>query len=137
MIATSPSKQEIAGLFTAASSAPHRELLPDSIRRDPVGVLARRHVQPFDRLEQRLAAQLEGLVVYREYKLGAGIVGHTPCLLRGAMRTDPGIVCADWHYRQVEGLRPTHVPEDGGHRRIAAEQDTVAAAFDGVSVVCA
>ena len=65
------------------------ELLADLMHCHAVGVAGGGFADSLDGLEIGLAAEIEGLVVDGEEKLGAGVLGHLPSLLGVAVRTDP------------------------------------------------
>jgi len=98
---------------------------------------AGRDEEPFDRLPQRLIAQLESTVVHWNHKLRPDVVGHCKGLLGIAVCSYPRVVSAYGHDRQVHLLRGADLAEQIRKSRVASENDAAPSGFDQISVVSA
>src|SRR6266545_2168598 len=78
------------------------ECLADFAKGDPLRCLFKCCLEPFDWFAQWLETEAESLMMHRHDKLGAGGVCHFNRLLRRAMRSDPRIVSADRHDREID-----------------------------------
>src|SRR5580693_2139577 len=103
-----------------------RHLLPDALNPDPLRLSPRRAIKPFDRFLPRLAAQSESLMMHGQKHLSPRVVAHLPGLLRRAVITNPGVVCAHRHDRQIDAPRTSQRPKRRRGRRIATEQNPIA-----------
>jgi hypothetical protein len=77
------------------------KLLADIVERHAIGMTSGRGLHSLDRLQIRLAAQRERLVVNREEEFAPRFLGHLPSLFRCAVIADPGVVRAHRHNRQI------------------------------------
>src|SRR5258706_15537271 len=111
------------------------EFLADAAYRDALGPAPRRRIEALDRLEQRLAAQLEGLMMNGNEALGAGVISHLPGLLRRAMKANPRIVRADGHDCEVHGPGGANGPKRGSDCRFAGTQNPYPPVINQISVI--
>ena len=104
---------------------------------DAFGLSAQRVLEAFDRFAQRFEAEPERLMMNRHDEPGASGICHFNRLLGRAMRSDPRIVSADRHDREIEWVVLTQFGEAFRKRCVARKKDPPAISFDNVSVVAA
>lgn len=78
------------------------EFLADAVNRNTVGMIGGGLLEALDRFAEGLARELECLMMHRQEEFRAGVITHAPRLLRRAMKTDPRIIGADRHDRQID-----------------------------------
>src|SRR3954454_12966675 len=113
------------------------KILADAVERDAVRLISRGGVEARDRLEVRLTAERERLMVHRQDELGPGVVCHLPRLLGCAVVVDPWVVRANGHDGQIEWPRTPHRAEGRRNGSVAAEENAAASHVDGVVVIAA
>ena len=113
------------------------ESLADFANGNPFGRLFECCFEPFDWFAQRFEAQPESLMMHRHDESRAGGVRHLNCLLRCAMRSDPGIVCADGHDRQIDRAVLMQVGEAIRQRGVPSENNAPSISLQKIAVVTA
>src|SRR2546428_12369282 len=78
------------------------KFLADIADGDSLGTIAGGRMEALDWLEERLPAELEGLMMHRHEAGGARVVAHPPGLLGRAVIVDPRVIGADRHDGQVD-----------------------------------
>jgi hypothetical protein len=76
-------------------------------------------------------------MMHRHDESRAGGVRHLDCLLGCAMRSDPRIVCADGHDREIDGAVLTQVGKTVRQRRVPSEKNAPSISLQKIAVVTA
>jgi hypothetical protein len=104
----------------------------DAFRRSFEGCL-----EPLDWFAQWFETEPESLMMHRHDELGAGAIRHLDCLLRGAMRPDPGIVRADRHDREIDRAVLTQAGKTVRQCGVPGKKDAPPIALQKIAVVAA
>ena len=112
------------------------ERLETALQKEPERIALRKS-ETFDRFAKWLDAQTKRLVMHRHEIPNAGRITHRDHLLGIGMHSDPRIIRADAHDRQIIWTVITQSRKRIGKCRVAAENEAAPVAFDNVSVVAA
>src|SRR5262245_7143605 len=100
---------------------------------DPFGFNTR--FQTLNRLARAFPPKGKRLEMHRQEMPGPGIVRHPHGLFRGAMRTDPGTVGANWHNHCLKRTAVLQRPERLRPGRVAAEKNALSFARNQIAII--
>ena len=124
------------GTSCGRSGANH-ERLADLPQPETIALFAERVLRSFERLGDRLPAQLKGAVVNRHEHTRSRGIRHRHRLLRCAVIANPGIVGADRHDGGIEGAEAAMGLEYGCLCRVSANEQPAPLALDDEAGVAA
>ena len=106
------------------------EGLANARERDPRR--GQRPPEPLNRFIHRLPTEAECLMMDRDDKTGARLIGHLDGLLGCAVTGNPGVVGADRYHHDI--VRPRANRGEARSRRVTGDTDTTSVAFEHVAI---